>query len=110
MQVKTIIGHSIWQFLNDVQEAVIDGYRLSEKSEYFPYSTGPLNVVHLVKEETAEKITSEPSKEISIEDEIGEVEYNPDLVALADVVDIEEQSGAAIPPVEKKKPGRKAKV
>ena len=51
MQVKTIVGHSLWEFLSEIQEAILDGYRLSDKSEYFPYSSGPLNIVHMVKEE-----------------------------------------------------------
>lgn len=123
MQVKTIVGHSIWEFLNEVQEAVLEGFRLSEKSEYFPYTTGPLSVVHLVKEENEHSEEEDSTQDGSTqEDEISEssveylptvaesVEYNPDLVALADIVDIAEQSGAAIPPVEKKKPGRKAKA
>ena len=130
MQVKTIVGHSLWEFLSEIQEAILNGYRLSDKSEYFPYSSGPLNIVHVVKdenehsEEEASAAAQEflphgegtPDVELGLgssaaeEDKTGEVEYNPDLVSLSEVVNLEEQSGAAIPPVEKKRPGRKAKV
>ena len=127
MQVKTVVGHSLWEFLSEIQEAILEGYLLSDKSEYFPYSSGPLNIVHMVKEENEQSEEEEEAHEFTcskgteqgttllVEDPstFGEgaesVEYNPDLVALADVVDIAEQSGAAIPPVEKKKPGRKAR-
>ena len=122
MQVKTIVGHSLWEFLSEIQEAILDGYRLSDKSEYFPYSSGPLNIVHVVKEENEQSEEEANTKGYTTQSEgvaeeglpfVGEtpqVEYNPDLVSLSEVVNLEEQSGAAIPPVEKKRPGRKAKV
>ena len=122
MQVKTIVGHSLWEFLSEIQEAILDGYRLSDKSEYFPYSSGPLNIVHVVKDENEQSeeeanTNGDTTQSEGVAEEglplVGEtqqVEYNPDLVSLSEVVNLEEQSGAAIPPVEKKRPGRKAKV
>lgn len=127
MQVKTIVGHSLWEFLSEIQEAILDGYRLSDKSEYFPYSSGPLNIVHVVKEENEQSeeeanikgdtTQSDTTQSEGVAEEglpfVGEtqqVEYNPDLVSLSEAVNLEEQSGAAIPPVEKKRPGRKAKA
>lgn len=51
MLTKQIIGYSFWEFLNQVQEAVNDGYRLDDHINNFPQHSIGFYECGLVKEE-----------------------------------------------------------
>jgi hypothetical protein len=52
MQVKTIETYSLYEFCQDVQEAVIEGYRFDfDSNERFPTQFGTLMVAGMIKVE-----------------------------------------------------------
>ena len=124
MQVKEIYTHSIYEFAKELQDAVVEGYRISEDSLHIPQQVGFCFCANVFKEESVEE---------SVEDTVVEQEeapeYTPDVVIgqpseerikeLSELdeaiesagVNLEEQHGAAVaelPKVPKKTRGRKA--
>ena len=70
MKTKQITQFTAWDFLLDVQQAIIEGYRLSDANEHFPQVTVGLYTVTMVKVEQEKK-----SKEIEVKiEEIEETE------------------------------------
>lgn len=61
MKTKQITQFTAWDFLLDVQQAIIEGYRLSDANEHFPQVTVGLYTVTMVKVEQEKK-----SKEIEV--------------------------------------------
>ena len=108
MQTKQIVSHSAFDYAQQIQEAVIEGFRVSDKGAYFPYTLNGLSIITLVKEDDIQgSVSPEGEAVASVEDA---VTYNPDLIALAEVIDLVEQEGAARISVEDKpKRGRKPK-
>ena len=115
MQVESVVAYSPWDFLTAIQDLILDGYRLSDKNEHFPYIVNGLCHVSLVKEDIdtsqAEDIYTQESDQE--QPTVGAV-YQPDPVQidLPETIIIEEQLGAARAEAEASEPpkrGRKPK-
>ena len=120
MQVKEIYTHSIYEFAKELQDAVVEGYRISEDSIHIPQQVGFCFCANVLKEDSVEDTVVEQEEA---------PEYTPDVVIgqpseerikeLSELdeaiesagVNLEEQHGAAVaelPKVPKKTRGRKA--
>lgn len=111
MQVESVVAYNPWDFLNAVQGLILEGYRLSDKNEHFPYIVNGLCHVSLVKED----IDTNQAEDIYTQEQAPvEAVYQPDPVQidLPETIIIEEQLGAARAEAEASEPhkrGRKPK-
>lgn len=111
MQVESVVAYNPWDFLNAIQGLILEGYRLSDKNEHFPYIVNGLCHVSLVKEDID---TSQAEDIYTQEHPPVEAVYQPDPVQidLPETIIIEEQLGAARAEAEASEPhkrGRKPK-
>lgn len=60
--IKPITAFNLWDFLSQIQEAFNEGYRLSDKNEYFPQALVGFYNCTVVKGENAEVENSNQPK------------------------------------------------
>ena len=64
MKTKPITAYNLYDFSVGIQEAVLEGYRLSTENSNFPVQLGPsLYTAVLIKEEQEEQPKKEPEVE-----------------------------------------------
>lgn len=104
IEERRVESHDVWTFLNEIQNAVQEGFVLSDKNEHFPFMIiGQLFAV-LVKYEKETPVVETQEEKVP-------KELTPEQQARKDFeATIEDQAGAAAKQPAKAKPGRKPKA
>ena len=111
LETKSITCFDLWSYLQEIQSAILEGYRLSESNEHFPQGYVGLYTCVMVRDSNSYamriELTDEQKKELTkvIEDSN---EYCREIVPV--VAKEETNVAQSETPVEKPKVQRKSKA